>query len=66
MAVTFNSNYEYIPREIEVEELQYVPTSDYLLFTTWYYQKVKVKKTVYDRYKKIPKLDWFWYNLIIN
>ena len=58
------SNYEYIPREIEVEELHYVPTSDYLFFTTWYYHKVKVKKTVYDKYKKIPKLTWFWYNLI--
>ena len=37
MAVTFYSNYEYIPREIEVEELQYVPTSDYLIFTTALY-----------------------------
>ena len=64
MAVTFYSNYEYIPREIEVEESQYVPTSDYLIFTTGYYHKVKAKKTVYDKYKKITNLNWFWYNLV--
>lgn len=58
------TQYEYIPREIEVEELQYFPTADYWIFTTGYYKKVKVKKTVYDKYKKIPKLDWFWYDLI--
>ena len=67
------SNYEYIPREIEVEEnilvdRKFIETSRFLIFYSWYYQdtyeKVKVKKTVYDKYKKIPKLDWLWFNLI--
>ena len=71
--VTFHSNYEYIPKEIEVEEnvlvdRKFIETFRFLIFYSWYYkdtyEKVKVKKTVYDKFRKIPKINWFWFYLI--
>lgn len=73
MAVTFNSNYEYIPREIEVEEMvlvgkKFIRTWQFLFFYWWYYEwtykKMKVKKTVYDKYKKIRYPTKFDYDLL--
>jgi len=58
------SSYEYIPRQVECEYIEYVPVNDWILFTTGYYKKVKWTKTVYDKFKKIPKINWFWYDLI--
>jgi len=52
------SSYEYIPRQVECEYIEYVPVNDWILFTTGYYKKVKWTKTVYDKFKKIPKINW--------
>ena len=57
------TQYEYIPRQVECEFMEYIPVNDWILFTNWYYQKVKWTKTVYDKYRKIPKLNSFWYDL---
>lgn len=67
------SQYEYIPREIEVEEnvlvdRKFIETFRFLFFYSGYYldtyEKVKVKKTIYEKYKKLPKQTWFWFDLI--